>query len=107
VRIPLLRDDVRKVFSRVRSGIQNFMHPRTDAVVIVAVISFSGDRILLGRNVGFVYAIYSLRLSSKFRKGFRNVSRRSNAMLKVKLSVKHCTRLWLASLSLVKHWRKL
>jgi NAD+ diphosphatase len=35
----------------LRKGLQNFMHPRTDAVVIMAVIDETGDRILLGRNV--------------------------------------------------------
>lgn len=28
------------------------MHPRTDAVVITAVLDETGNRILLGRNVG-------------------------------------------------------
>ncbi|KAI0633535.1 NUDIX hydrolase domain-like protein [Trametes polyzona] len=32
------------------TGLHNFAHPRTDAVVIMAVIDESGDKILLGRN---------------------------------------------------------
>ncbi|ELU41680.1 ATP-dependent RNA helicase drs1 [Rhizoctonia solani AG-1 IA] len=32
------------------SGLNNYMHPRTDAVVITAVLDETGDRILLGRN---------------------------------------------------------
>lgn len=28
------------------------MHPRTDPVVITAILDETGDRILLGRNVG-------------------------------------------------------
>ncbi|KAI0663364.1 NUDIX hydrolase domain-like protein [Cubamyces menziesii] len=31
-------------------GLHNFAHPRTDAVVIMAVIDETGDKILLGRN---------------------------------------------------------
>ncbi|KAL7281494.1 hypothetical protein ACG7TL_004809 [Trametes sanguinea] len=31
-------------------GLHNFEHPRTDAVVVMAVIDESGDKILLGRN---------------------------------------------------------
>ncbi|KAI8993947.1 NUDIX hydrolase domain-like protein [Trametes punicea] len=31
-------------------GLHNFAHPRTDAVVIMAVIDESGDKVLLGRN---------------------------------------------------------
>lgn len=33
-----------------RVGLNNYMHPRTDAVVITAVLDETGDRILLGRN---------------------------------------------------------
>lgn len=32
-------------------GLHNFAHPRTDAVVIMAVIDESGEKVLLGRNV--------------------------------------------------------
>ncbi|RPD52839.1 hypothetical protein L226DRAFT_531952 [Lentinus tigrinus ALCF2SS1-7] len=32
------------------TGLHNFSHPRTDAVVIMAVIDQTGDKILLGRN---------------------------------------------------------
>ena len=32
-------------------GLHNFEHPRTDAVVVMAVLDESGDKILLGRNV--------------------------------------------------------
>ncbi|KAI8993945.1 NUDIX hydrolase domain-like protein [Trametes punicea] len=31
-------------------GLHNFEHPRTDAVVVMAVVDESGDKILLGRN---------------------------------------------------------
>ena len=34
-----------------RKGLHNFMHPRTDPVVITAILDETGDRILLGRNV--------------------------------------------------------
>ena len=34
-----------------RTGLHNFMHPRTDPVVITAILDETGDRILLGRNV--------------------------------------------------------
>lgn len=40
-------------------GLQNYVHPRTDAVVIVAVISSDGDRILLGRSKRFPHLMYS------------------------------------------------
>ncbi|TFK89313.1 hypothetical protein K466DRAFT_519155 [Polyporus arcularius HHB13444] len=32
------------------TGLHNFAHPRTDAVVIMAVIDQTGDKVLLGRN---------------------------------------------------------
>ncbi|KDN50205.1 hypothetical protein RSAG8_01541, partial [Rhizoctonia solani AG-8 WAC10335] len=41
------------------SGLHNYMHPRTDAVVITAVLDETGDRILLGRNKKFPSAFYS------------------------------------------------
>ncbi|CAE6481409.1 unnamed protein product [Rhizoctonia solani] len=41
------------------SGLNNYMHPRTDAVVITAVLDETGDRILLGRNKKFPSAFYS------------------------------------------------
>ncbi len=34
-----------------RVGLNNFAHPRTDAVVIMAVVNETNDKILLGRNV--------------------------------------------------------
>ncbi|KAF8609633.1 hypothetical protein BDV93DRAFT_431821 [Ceratobasidium sp. AG-I] len=34
-------------------GLNNYTHPRTDAVVITAVLDETGNRILLGRNVSF------------------------------------------------------
>ncbi|OSD07041.1 hypothetical protein PYCCODRAFT_1431221 [Trametes coccinea BRFM310] len=40
-------------------GLHNFAHPRTDAVVIMAVIDESGDRILLGRNKKWPGKFYS------------------------------------------------
>ena len=33
------------------TGLNNFSHPRTDAVVIMTVVNETGDKILLGRNV--------------------------------------------------------
>lgn len=33
------------------SGLHNFAHPRTDAVVITVVTNAENDKILLGRNV--------------------------------------------------------
>ncbi|KAI0743970.1 NUDIX hydrolase domain-like protein [Daedaleopsis nitida] len=35
---------------KTATGLNNFSHPRTDAVVIMAVINETGDKILLGRN---------------------------------------------------------
>jgi NAD+ diphosphatase len=35
-----------------RKGLHNIAHPRTDAVVIMAVLNKTQDKILLGRNVG-------------------------------------------------------
>lgn len=32
-------------------GVHNFSHPRTDGVVIMAIIDETGENILLGRNV--------------------------------------------------------
>ncbi|KLO15364.1 hypothetical protein SCHPADRAFT_902380 [Schizopora paradoxa] len=40
-------------------GVHNFSHPRTDPVVIMAVIDESGDKILLGRNRRFPGGFYS------------------------------------------------
>ncbi|KZT29078.1 hypothetical protein NEOLEDRAFT_697443 [Neolentinus lepideus HHB14362 ss-1] len=40
-------------------GLHNFAHPRTDAVVIMAVVDESGDKILLGRNKKFPGTFYS------------------------------------------------
>lgn len=34
-----------------RKGVHNFSHPRTDPVVIMAVLDEKADKILLGRNV--------------------------------------------------------
>jgi NAD+ diphosphatase len=36
----------------VRKGLHNITHPRTDAVVIVAILNEAQDKILLGRSVG-------------------------------------------------------
>ncbi|EMD33692.1 hypothetical protein CERSUDRAFT_159950 [Gelatoporia subvermispora B] len=40
-------------------GLHNFAHPRTDAVVIMAVIDESGEKILLGRNKKWPGKFYS------------------------------------------------
>ncbi|KAH9892734.1 NUDIX hydrolase domain-like protein [Cubamyces lactineus] len=40
-------------------GLHNFAHPRTDAVVIMAVIDETGDKILLGRNKKWPGKFYS------------------------------------------------
>ncbi|KAG8985223.1 NADH pyrophosphatase [Tulasnella sp. JGI-2019a] len=40
-------------------GLHNFAHPRTDAVVIVAILDDKADRILLGRNKKFPSGFYS------------------------------------------------
>ena len=42
---------ISKEHRRISKGVHNFSHPRTDPVVIMAVIDESGDKILLGRNV--------------------------------------------------------
>ncbi|KAF8509833.1 NUDIX hydrolase domain-like protein [Gautieria morchelliformis] len=40
-------------------GLHNFAHPRTDPVVIMAIIDETGDRILLGRNRRFPASMFS------------------------------------------------
>ncbi|EPT04695.1 hypothetical protein FOMPIDRAFT_1045958 [Fomitopsis schrenkii] len=40
-------------------GLHNFAHPRTDAVVIMAVVDESGDKVLLGRNKKWPGKFYS------------------------------------------------
>ncbi|KAH8118956.1 NUDIX hydrolase domain-like protein [Phellopilus nigrolimitatus] len=40
-------------------GLHNYSHPRTDPVVIMAIIDESGDRCLLGRNRKFPAGFYS------------------------------------------------
>ncbi|KAI0663329.1 NUDIX hydrolase domain-like protein [Cubamyces menziesii] len=40
-------------------GLHNFEHPRTDAVVVMAVLDESGDKILLGRNKPWPQGFYS------------------------------------------------
>ncbi|KAH9932439.1 NUDIX hydrolase domain-like protein [Fomitopsis serialis] len=40
-------------------GLHNFAHPRTDAVVIMAIIDESGDKLLLGRNKKWPGKFYS------------------------------------------------
>jgi NAD+ diphosphatase len=42
----------------VRKGLHNITHPRTDAVVITAVLNATQDKILLGRNVGLEIVSY-------------------------------------------------
>lgn len=36
-----------------RKGLNNYSHPRTDPVVIMAIVDESGENVLLGRNVCF------------------------------------------------------
>ncbi|KAF8761720.1 DEAD protein [Rhizoctonia solani] len=51
------------------SGLNNYMHPRTDAVVITAVLDETGDRILLGRNSNpraFFFHIVQKKFPSAF-----------------------------------------
>ena len=43
-----------------RRGVHNFSHPRTDAVVIMAVIDAKANKILLGRNVRQFRAIFDI-----------------------------------------------
>lgn len=38
-------------FLTFSKGLQNFVHPRTDAVVIMIAIDETGDKVLLGRGV--------------------------------------------------------
>ncbi|KAH8107710.1 NUDIX hydrolase domain-like protein [Cristinia sonorae] len=40
-------------------GLNNFSHPRTDAVVIMAVLNEANDKILLGRNKKWLGSFYS------------------------------------------------
>ncbi|KAH9839109.1 NUDIX hydrolase domain-like protein [Rhodofomes roseus] len=40
-------------------GLHNFAHPRTDAVVIMAIVDESGDKLLLGRNKKWPGKFYS------------------------------------------------
>ncbi|KAH9929564.1 NUDIX hydrolase domain-like protein [Epithele typhae] len=41
------------------TGLNNFSHPRTDAVVIMTVINETGDKVLLGRNKRWPALFYS------------------------------------------------
>ncbi len=40
-------------------GVQNYAHPRTDPVIITAVVSQDGQRIMLGRNTKFPKGFFS------------------------------------------------
>ena len=42
----------------VRKGLHNITHPRTDAVVITAILNETQDKILLGRSVGLEIVSY-------------------------------------------------
>lgn len=44
-------NNARQLISLNRTGLHNISHPRTDAVVIMAVLNEANDKILLGRNV--------------------------------------------------------
>ena len=49
-----------------RRGLHNFMHPRTDSVVITIAIDQSGEKILLGKNVCSCYSPFrSLIISTR------------------------------------------
>jgi len=41
------------------TGLHNFSHPRTDAVVIMAVLNEANDKVLLGRNKKWLNSFYS------------------------------------------------
>ncbi|GJJ09671.1 hypothetical protein Clacol_003895 [Clathrus columnatus] len=43
-----------------KTGLHNFHHPRTDPVIITAVLDEKGERILLGRNRKFPSGFYSV-----------------------------------------------
>lgn len=43
-----------------KTGLHNFLHPRTDPVIITAVFDERGERILLGRNRKFPAGFYSV-----------------------------------------------
>jgi hypothetical protein len=70
-------------------GLQNFTHPRTDAVVIMIAIDETGDKVLLGRGVRQTVRRLMLNfLILHRRKGFINF-----------------TRLWLVLLNQAKLWK--
>ena len=45
-------DAAKDYLGRIAGGLRNCMHPRKDPVVITTTSDETGDRILLGRNVG-------------------------------------------------------
>ncbi len=53
-----------------RKGLHNFTHPRSDPVVIMIAVDETGDRILLGRNVGGIFSFVRTHLLSLVRKNF-------------------------------------
>jgi hypothetical protein len=66
-------------------GLQNFTHPRTDAVVIMIAIDETGDKVLLGRGV-------------------RQSLRRLNSLILYnRKDFPNFTRLWLGLLNQAKH----
>ena len=69
-------------------GLQNFIHPRTDAVVIMIALDETGDKILLGRGVR--------QLTEKTDTEFPNLYRRKGFLA-------NFTRLWLVLLNQAKH----
>ncbi|KAI0066000.1 hypothetical protein BV25DRAFT_1797206 [Artomyces pyxidatus] len=56
--LPWAEDTGRKLCPTAK-GLHNIAHPRTDAVVIMAVLNEAQDRILLGRNKKFPFKFYS------------------------------------------------
>ena len=50
--------------SAARKALNNYLHPRTDPVVIILAVSPDNDKILLGRNVRRISRIYAVSLTS-------------------------------------------
>lgn len=69
-------------------GLQNFTHPRTDAVVIMIAIDETGDKVLLGRGV---------------RQPLRRLILISLILYRRKGFLANFTQLWLVSLNQAKH----
>ena len=53
------------VCGHCRRGLHNFMHPRTDSVVITVAIDQSGEKILLGKNVRSCHSFIRINICTR------------------------------------------